>query len=112
MMATQPKRRRSFRLSAEQRTQLRRARGKGSEYERVTPRADRSAFPLSSGQRRLWFLEQLEPGRTAYNMPAMVRLRGRLEVEVLRRALDEIFRRHEILRARFADERGEPRQII
>ncbi|MEM7587957.1 MAG: amino acid adenylation domain-containing protein, partial [Acidobacteriota bacterium] len=46
------------------------------------------------------------------NMPAMVRLRGRLEVEVLRRALDEIFRRHEILRARFADERGEPRQII
>ena len=58
-------------------------------------------LPLSYAQQRLWFLDQLEPGSAAYNMPVGVRLRGELEVEALERALSEIVRRHEVLRTTF-----------
>src|SRR5437879_13848236 len=67
---------------------------------------------VSYAQQRLWFLDQLEPGSAAYNIPLAVRLRGELEVEALRRALEEIGRRHEVLRTRFEVEGGEPVQVI
>jgi amino acid adenylation domain-containing protein len=69
-------------------------------------------LPLSFAQQRLWFLEQLEPGTPLYNIPAAVRLKGRLDVMALKRALDEIVRRHEVLRTSFVMERGEPTQVI
>ena len=47
-------------------------------------------LPLSSGQERLWFLDRLEPGSLAYNVPATVRLRGSLRPDVLERC-DRIF---------------------
>ena len=62
-------------------------------------------LPLSFGQLRLWFLDRLEPGSAAYNVPNAVRLNGRLDVEALERSLNEIVRRHEVLRTRF-DESG------
>ncbi|HEX2077383.1 MAG TPA: amino acid adenylation domain-containing protein, partial [Longimicrobium sp.] len=68
--------------------------------------------PLSFAQQRLWFLEQLEPGGSAYNIPVALRLRGALEVVVLERALAEIVRRHEPLRTTFADAEGGPVQLI
>ena len=49
--------------------------------------ADRTEFPLSSGQEQLWFLDQLSPGETTYNISLAYRLRGRLDVEALRRSL-------------------------
>ncbi|MCB1054465.1 MAG: AMP-binding protein, partial [Acidobacteria bacterium] len=55
---------------------------------------------LSFAQRRLWFLDRLEPG-AAYNVPAAVRLDGVLEPEVLARALGELVARHESLRTVF-----------
>ncbi len=67
---------------------------------------------LSFAQRRLWFLEQVEPGSSLYNVPTALRLAGRLAVAVLHRALDEIVRRHEALRTRFDLIDGEPRQIV
>ncbi|HYE13094.1 MAG TPA: condensation domain-containing protein, partial [Pyrinomonadaceae bacterium] len=70
------------------------------------------AFPLSFAQQRLWFLEQLEPGGAAYNMPAALRLSGALDVEALRRALREIVRRHEVLRTTFTVVDGQPMQLI
>jgi len=76
-------------------------------------RADRSGpLPASFAQQRLWFLDRLQPGSPAYNMPTAVRLDGRLDIEALRRALAEVVRRHEILRTTFADDGGVPRQVI
>ncbi|HEX8117737.1 MAG TPA: amino acid adenylation domain-containing protein, partial [Pyrinomonadaceae bacterium] len=69
-------------------------------------------LPLSFAQQRLWFIDQLEPGGTAYNIPLAVRLSGRLDVAALGRTLCEVVRRHEALRTRFASEGGEARQVI
>ena len=59
-------------------------------------------LPLSFAQERLWFLAQLEPASAAYNLPNPLRLRGRLDVALLRRCLAAIPARHEALRTRFA----------
>jgi amino acid adenylation domain-containing protein len=68
--------------------------------------------PLSFAQQRLWFLDRMEPGLTAYNMPAAVRLVGILDVPVLNWSLNEIVRRHESLRTAFDVVAGEPVQVI
>ena len=57
--------------------------------------------PLSFSQQRLWFLDQLEPGNSAYNITVPLKLTGRLNVDVLRRSFAEVVRRHEILRTIF-----------
>src|SRR5688500_19831669 len=67
---------------------------------------------LSFAQQRLWFLDQLEPGLIAYNIPAAVRLVGQLDVSVLNWSLNEIVRRHESLRTTFDVLAGEPVQVI
>jgi amino acid adenylation domain-containing protein len=78
------------------------------------PRADRSApLPLSFAQERLWFIDQLDPGSPAYNVPLALDLRGPLDPAALERALGEIVRRHEVLRTVFAAaEGGEPVQVV
>jgi amino acid adenylation domain-containing protein len=58
-------------------------------------------IPLSLPQERVWFFEQLSPGNLAYNAQATVSLHGEVNAEALRAALDEIVRRHEILRTAF-----------
>ncbi len=62
----------------------------------------------SFGQRRLWFLEQLEQDLTAHNVSHNVRIRGPLDVECLRRALEAIIHRHEVLRTVIRAEDGGP----
>ena len=57
--------------------------------------------PLSFAQQRLWFLDQLEPGSSAYGVPRAVRMRGALDETALQRAIDEIVARHEALRTVF-----------
>jgi amino acid adenylation domain-containing protein len=69
-------------------------------------------IPPSFAQQRLWFLDQLLPGSTRYNVPVALRLEGRLDAEALRRSLDEIVRRHEVLRTTFASAGGRPVQVI
>src|SRR5205823_1296256 len=63
-------------------------------------------------QQRLWFLDQLEPGRASYSKPIAVRLRGRLEVKALADSLREIVQRHEVLRTTFSSRGGQPVQVI
>ncbi|HKH48757.1 MAG TPA: amino acid adenylation domain-containing protein [Thermoanaerobaculia bacterium] len=76
-------------------------------------RTDRgSRLPLSFAQQRLWFLDQLEPGSTAYNVPTALRISGPLDGAALRRSLEEIMRRHEVLRTRFEAVDGRPHQVI
>ncbi|MDW8319484.1 MAG: condensation domain-containing protein, partial [Anaerolineae bacterium] len=69
-------------------------------------------FPMSYAQQRIWFLDQFQPGSPFYNIPTAMRLTGRLDVDALRRAVNEIVRRHEALRTVFRSIRGEPSQII
>jgi amino acid adenylation domain-containing protein len=68
--------------------------------------------PLSFSQRRMWFLDRLEPGNAFYNLPSALRLRGALDVPALERALGEIVRRHEALRTTFAEADGSPVQVV
>ncbi|REG14198.1 phosphopantetheine binding protein, partial [Archangium gephyra] len=70
------------------------------------------ALPLSFAQQRLWFLDQLEPGSAFYNVPAVVKLKGELDVGALERSFEELVRRHEALRTTFRVENGEPVQVI
>ncbi len=78
----------------------------------IRRRSAGARLPLSFAQQRLWFIDRLDPGTAAYNMPFPLRLRGTLEARVLRRALSEIVRRHEALRTVFADDGGEAVQGV
>lgn len=70
-------------------------------------------LPLSFAQQRLWFLDQLDAeASVAYQLRAALRLRGALDENALRRALDTIVARHEILRTRFEEAHGVPVQVI
>src|SRR5215472_4362831 len=69
-------------------------------------------FPPSYAQQRLWFLHQLDPHSSAYNLPADVHLQGPLDVGAMEQALSEIVRRHEALRTTFPSENGEPVQRV
>lgn len=69
-------------------------------------------FPLSFAQQRLWYLDQLLPGSSAYNLPFAHRFDGALNISVLERALTEIARRHETLRTTFAIRDGSPVQVV
>lgn len=65
--------------------------------------------PLSSVQQRIWFHDQLNPDRVAYNVPELYRLAQPLAIPTLRRALSAVASKHALLRARFAtDEQGSP----
>ncbi|WP_379138137.1 amino acid adenylation domain-containing protein [Paenibacillus sp. sgz500958] len=57
--------------------------------------------PASFQQKQLWILNQLHPGTSAYNIPYIFKIHGRLDAAVLRLSIDEIYRRHDVLRARF-----------
>ena len=78
----------------------------------ILPVARDGDLPLSFAQRRLWFIEQLAPGKSAYNIPAAIRLKGPLNVVALERCLNEIVKRHEALRTTFAMVDGGPVQVI
>jgi amino acid adenylation domain-containing protein len=71
-----------------------------------------AGLPLSFAQSRMWFLNQLDPGSPAYNIPFAIRLEGDLRPEVLEAAVREIVRRHESLRTRFPAVEGRALQAI
>ncbi|MGW7157733.1 condensation domain-containing protein, partial [Streptomyces sp. NPDC054887] len=69
-------------------------------------------LPLSFAQQRLWLVNGLEAGSTAYNVPMAVRLEGPVDVAALRAAFSDLVERHEPLRTRFAVADGEPHQVV
>ncbi|MCY1047041.1 amino acid adenylation domain-containing protein [Corallococcus sp. bb12-1] len=77
----------------------------------ATPRTNTS-LPLSFAQQRLWLIEQLQPGGSAYNIPSALRLDGALNVGALEQAFTELVRRHEALRTTLHEEAGTPVQHI
>ncbi len=86
--------------------------GKVSESQKIVRRLRRAELPLSFAQQRLWFLDQLAPGSTAYNLSGRLRLEGQLDASSLEASLNVIVRRHEALRTIFSTHDGEPVQII
>jgi amino acid adenylation domain-containing protein len=87
-----------------------RLRGTAS-VDGITPGTSGPA-PLSFAQQRLWFLSQLDPNNAGYNIPSAYRIRGPLDVALLRRALDETVRRHQVLRSTMDDEGSGPVQRV
>jgi amino acid adenylation domain-containing protein len=69
-------------------------------------------FPLSYGQRAMWFVNQLDPSATAYNMGDAVRFRGKLDLEAMRRALQKLYDRHSQMRVTIHLVDGEPVQRV
>ncbi|HLM55885.1 MAG TPA: amino acid adenylation domain-containing protein, partial [Pyrinomonadaceae bacterium] len=83
-----------------------------STLSRPTPVDRTGPLPLSYAQRRLWFIDQLEPGTPLYNLPVALKLTGRLDLAAVQSSFNEIVRRHEVLRTHFRSLDGEPVQVI
>lgn len=66
----------------------------------------------SSGQRRLWFINRLEEPNPSYNVSYYVRLKGKLDTQILERSLNSVIQRHGILRTTFEESDGEPVQVV
>ncbi len=69
-------------------------------------------FPASFSQKRLWLLDQISPHQAGYNITRNLCLSGKLDVAALERSLNEVIRRHEVLRTNFAEIEGEPAQVV
>ncbi|HEU0076267.1 MAG TPA: AMP-binding protein, partial [Longimicrobiaceae bacterium] len=86
--------------------------GAGMQAPPIVPVPRDGELPLSFAQQRLWFIDQLQPGSAAYNIPAALRIRGPLDAAALERALAELVRRHEALRTTFASTGGRAVQVV
>jgi amino acid adenylation domain-containing protein len=69
-------------------------------------------LPLSFSQERLWFIEQLNPGNSGYNIPQIFMIEGNLNLSALQQAIVYIVERHESLRTNFKSKDGKPYAII
>ncbi|HEU5227255.1 MAG TPA: amino acid adenylation domain-containing protein, partial [Ktedonobacteraceae bacterium] len=78
----------------------------------ITAQERGSVVPLSFAQQRLWFLQQWEPDSPLYTIATAIHLQGKLHLVALQQSLNEIIRRHEILRTRFAVAEEQAVQII
>ncbi|MBK9712877.1 MAG: amino acid adenylation domain-containing protein [Kouleothrix sp.] len=78
----------------------------------IRPATRDDRLPLSIEQQRLWLIDQLEPGNVAYNLPLMHRICGPLATAALERSLQEIVRRHAILRTNIVVVNEQPLQVI
>ncbi|MCA1636718.1 MAG: amino acid adenylation domain-containing protein, partial [Acidobacteria bacterium] len=86
--------------------------GEPASRKRIEARNDEQPLVLSYAQQRLWFLDQLEPNSSVYNMPAAFRLEGELDEAALEKSFAEIVRRHEVLRTRIETVEGQPLPVI
>jgi amino acid adenylation domain-containing protein len=78
----------------------------------IPKRPESQDIPLSPAQERLWLLHQLEPNQPTYNESLSFRLRGTLQVDLLKRSILQIIERHEILRTSIQVHQGQPIQVV
>ncbi|WP_141444354.1 non-ribosomal peptide synthetase [Bacillus cereus] len=69
-------------------------------------------YPLSNAQQRLWFLYQQHPESRTYDIPMQVHIQPGIQVTLLKQALEEMVKRHEMFRTRFIEKDGEPMQCV
>nr|WP_314492031.1 non-ribosomal peptide synthetase [uncultured Pseudomonas sp.] len=101
--------------SAPRKTLYQQMLNKGIDVARLPIPVTRQAFaqvPLSFAQERQWFLWELDPTSTAYNLPTALRLRGALDVQALQASFDALLARHESLRTRFVESDGVRHQVV
>jgi amino acid adenylation domain-containing protein len=84
----------------------------GMQLPSMLPFPRDGELPLSFAQQRLWFFDQLDPNSSSYNISGAVRLTGQLNVRALEQTLNEIIRRHEVLRTGFPTANRLPVQVI
>jgi non-ribosomal peptide synthetase component F len=87
---------------------LARKSGRPAATQAIAPRLASDPRVLSFAQQRLWFLEQLRPGTATYNVPFFCRIEGDLNEEALKRAVEAVVARHEVLRTVFLNANGRP----
>ncbi|MCY8121175.1 surfactin non-ribosomal peptide synthetase SrfAA [Bacillus spizizenii] len=78
----------------------------------ISPAKRQDTYPVSSPQKRMYVLQQLEGAETSYNMPAVLRLTGELDVERLNSVMNQLMKRHEAFRTTFEIKDGETVQRI
>lgn len=109
------------RLTKELEQRIQAAKGELLRTLRTSPRSlapirrraeERDSLPLSFVQERFWFLQTLDPESTAYNITATIAVPGEIDIGALQWALEQVARRHEILRTSFPEEGGIPRQVV
>ncbi|HEV7671238.1 MAG TPA: non-ribosomal peptide synthase/polyketide synthase [Thermoanaerobaculia bacterium] len=88
------------------------ARASDLPIERIAEEERGQPLPTSFAQRRIWFLERLDPGRPTYHLPGRLALSGALDVPALTAALRGVVARHEALRTGFAAHLDGPVQIV
>ncbi|WP_411801495.1 non-ribosomal peptide synthetase, partial [Bacillus atrophaeus] len=81
-------------------------------YRKITPAKKREVYPVSSAQKRMYVLNQLDRNGTSYNMPSVLLMEGDLNIARLQEALNQLVNRHESLRTSFAEADGQPVQTI
>ena len=84
----------------------------GTNIAPIVPVDRTQPLPLSFSQRRLWYLQKVDPNLSAYNIPAVFRIKGDLDSAALEQALNEMIARHEVLRSCVKEVDGQPRQEI
>lgn len=77
----------------------------------IRQRSEPGPYKLSFAQHRIWFLQQFDPGSAAYNDPTALRIGGPLNIPILEQSLNEIIRRHQVLRMTFPAQEGLPVQV-
>ncbi|HEV3041225.1 MAG TPA: amino acid adenylation domain-containing protein [Candidatus Angelobacter sp.] len=97
---------------AELKKLLKKTSAQESAVTMIARHSHEGPVPLSFGQQRLWFVEQMTPGTPVYNIPVAIRLSGKLNLGALHRALNEVIRRHESLRTNFLEGSGQGVQLI
>lgn len=79
----------------------------------IPPRSETNThLPLSFAQERFWFLQNLDPTSTAYNITAFQRVHTHVDQEMLKHALRSIVQKHEVLRTVFPEHDGSPVQLV
>ncbi|PHE00727.1 non-ribosomal peptide synthetase, partial [Bacillus pseudomycoides] len=85
---------------------------KGYDIPPLQPKERGERVPLSYAQQRLWFMDQLEPNSSLYNIPTAWRLKGQWGIEALEKGYNALIQRHEVLRTVIQEINGEPMQVI
>jgi len=85
----------------------------GAQQVALVAAGEQLTAPLSLAQRRLWVAEQFSGGSGVYGMPLALRLRGVLDLDLLKQSFAAVIQRHEVLRTRYtADDEGDPIAVI
>ena len=99
------------RLKEQKKKKKKKAKAK-RELPKIVRQPVTGPMPLSLDQERLWFIHQFAPDNAAYNLHAVIRLLGPLDVALFTKSLNEVVKRHDSLRTRFIAENGHPKQVI